>query len=345
MMARSTAWMLVVAVAIAAGGCDQGRAGPDGGGGDASPDGGGGDAAADGSTDARADGDAPVTDSGPDAGDGGDAGSDAAADGGADADVDGASGVERALLVGNSYVGANDLRSIVEGLFDAAGGDSSVHAVAPGGYRLDQHADDADGTNGDTRLRDLLVTGEEAGLGWDVVVLQQQSQIPGFPTTEPVWIDMEEGGRVLRDLAADRGATTVLFMTWGYRDGDSRNPGMYPDYATMQDRIAPGYTELASRLSTPPHRVVVAPVGEAFRAIHLSGDEAAFRELYAADGSHPSLQGSYLAACVFLATLTGTSPVGIGWAPASLSDEDRDRLQGVADTVVLAPDAPPLWRL
>jgi hypothetical protein len=33
--------------------------------------------------------------------------------------------------------------------------------------------------------------------------------------------------------------------------------------------------------------------------------------LYAPDGSHPSPEGSYLAACVFYATLLGKSPEGL----------------------------------
>ena len=75
---------------------------------------------------------------------------------------------------------------------------------------------------------------------------------------------------------------------------------------------------------------MVAPVGRAW--------ERALRDpamtLHDPDGSHPSPAGTYLAACVLYATLTGESPVGLddgglGLAPASIA-----RLQQVAwDTV------------
>jgi hypothetical protein len=249
----------------------------------------------------------------------------------------------RILFIGNSYTAANTLHLIVAGLLVEAGHDAYTLDVTPGGYRLEEHAADADGSNGDTRLRDLLVTGEEASRGWDVVVLQEQSQVAGFPTTEPYWIAMEEGATILRDLASDAGADTVIFMTWGRRDGDDMNPTLYPDYPTMQDRLSAGYTELASRLDATGDPVFLAPVGESFRSIYLGGDSAAFEGLYVTDGSHPSIRGSYLAACTIFATITGTSPVGLTSGPTELDATERLSLQETAASVVLATDAPDAW--
>lgn len=245
---------------------------------------------------------------------------------------------DRVLFIGNSYTGVNSLHLIVSDLLIEAGHDGHTRAYTPGGYRLEEHAADADGTNGDTALRDLLVTGEEAALGWDAVVLQQQSQVPGFPRDEPTWIAMVNGATILRDLAMDAGADTVLFMTWGYRDGDELNPTLYPDYPTMQDRISDGYNDLADRISTSGEPVFVAPVGEAYRSIHLEGD--GFTGLYALDGSHPSIRGSYLAACVIFSTLTSTSPVGLDSGPTELTGSERLELQQVADAIVLDTSAP-----
>jgi hypothetical protein len=247
---------------------------------------------------------------------------------------------DRVLFIGNSYTSVNQLHELVSDLLVEAGYGGHTEAVAPGGYRLDEHADDADGTNGDTRLRELLVTGEEAH--WDAVVLQQQSQVPGFPHTEPYWIAMVEGATTLRDLASDAGADTVLFMTWGYRDGDDLNPGLYPDYPTMQDRISDGYTSLADLLDASGDPVFIAPAGEAWRSIHDSGDTTAFEGLYAPDGSHPSIRGSYLTACVIFATLTDESPVGLS-GPAEIDAAGRLELQERAEAVVLDASAPERW--
>lgn len=54
-------------------------------------------------------------------------------------------------------------------------------------------------------------------------------------------------------------------------------------------------------------KALVAPVGLAWQSI-LKLDWGT--ELYHQDGSHPSAAGTYLAACVFYATLTGMNPEG-----------------------------------
>jgi hypothetical protein len=57
----------------------------------------------------------------------------------------------------------------------------------------------------------------------------------------------------------------------------------------------------------------VAHVGEAWAAFRAteSVTPPARSALFQNDGSHPSPEGTYLAACVFYATLYGKSPVGL----------------------------------
>ena len=54
--------------------------------------------------------------------------------------------------------------------------------------------------------------------------------------------------------------------------------------------------------------IQIVPVGTAFR---LFKKEYPNISLYTSDNKHPSPVGVYLAACVFLKTLTGTSPDGL----------------------------------
>jgi hypothetical protein len=54
-------------------------------------------------------------------------------------------------------------------------------------------------------------------------------------------------------------------------------------------------------------------------------------DLYDADGSHPSIAGSYLAACVLFATLFGESPAGIGGEVPALSRSAIELLQRAAE--------------
>lgn len=100
-------------------------------------------------------------------------------------------------------------------------------------------------------------------------------------------------------LVRQRGARTVLFMTWGYEDGD-RDAVAGDTYQAMQERLRLGYLELGSRLSA-----LLAPVG-------LAWGEAVRRrprlELWSDDGRRPSRTGSYLTACVFYALLAQRDP-------------------------------------
>ena len=58
-----------------------------------------------------------------------------------------------------------------------------------------------------------------------------------------------------------------------------------------------------------------------------------FYDLYSSDGNHPSLSGSYLAAVVIYATITGNDPVGLPNS-TSLSDDVVIKLQKAATATV-----------
>ena len=71
----------------------------------------------------------------------------------------------------------------------------------------------------------------------DYVILQDQSQVPGFPTSSSYWQDSMEGARIIDDLVDDNGGDTFFLMTWGYRNGDESNSWRYPDYGIMQQYL------------------------------------------------------------------------------------------------------------
>ncbi len=138
--------------------------------------------------------------------------------------------------------------------------------------------------------------------------------------------------RKLVHLVRRAGARPVLLLTWGRRDGLPEFG--FRDFDAMQTQITKGYLTIADEL-----QVTVAPAGEAWRrgVAHDTG-----LALWQTDGSHPSLLGSYLTACVLYATIFGVSPVGLA-APNGVPREAAERLQQVANTVVL--DDPARWHL
>jgi hypothetical protein len=190
----------------------------------------------------------------------------------------------RVLFIGNSYTAANDLPGMVRDLADSVGRDVEIEAVVPGGWWLRDHA-----SSPDTLSR--IAEG-----GFDYVVLQEQSMVPA----DRVLADRESRpAAVSLGLAAIQGgARVVFFMTWGHRNG-SAEVGQ-SSYASMQRAISGTYERLAAAVAGR-----VAPVGAAW---WMSLVERPDIGLYQPDGSHPSVQGTYLAASVMTATLLDVDP-------------------------------------
>jgi hypothetical protein len=218
----------------------------------------------------------------------------------------------RVLFVGNSFTFKNSLPALVRELSagDPAGKPIySVEYAAPG-WSLGQ----ADKDGGLTKLlRDVK---------WDVVVLQEKSWLLSFP--EEQWRrSTYPFARDLQGKIAASGAQTLLFMTWGYALGDRRTIP-HDTYAEMQRRLAEGYSKLGAEVGAR-----VAPAG-------LAWAEALRRkpalDLWADDGQHPGRMGSYLAACVFYAALTGRDPTRSRFTAGIEAGQARF-LQRVAESV------------
>jgi len=75
----------------------------------------------------------------------------------------------------------------------------------------------------------------------------------------------------------------------------------------------------------------MTPVGDAWEKV--LGDDP-FMAPHDGEGSHPSMLGSYLAACVFHASLTGQGCQGNSFVPAGVSAAAAKTLQQAADATV-----------
>jgi hypothetical protein len=214
------------------------------------------------------------------------------------------------LFIGNSYTYVNDLPVMFARLANA--GDHAVEAgmVAEGGASL---ADHAASLETGTALRSAK---------WNVVVLQEQSEIPSSGRLRQTL--MYPAARQLVRMIREVGAQPMFYLTWAHRDGWPAN-GLF-GYTSMQSAIDEGYSIIAREL-----HVTVAPVGEAW-------SDALSREAHSGfwqtDGSHPTVKGTYLAACVFYATIFGQSPEGLRYH-ADLPDREAAELQVIASSAVL----------
>lgn len=205
----------------------------------------------------------------------------------------------RVLFIGNSYTFVNDLPRVFGRLAEAGGHAVGTEMAAQGGWRLADHV-----ASEDTR-------GKLTAARWNIVVIQEQSQIPAVAGLRQA--TMYPAGRQLVRMARESGASPMLFQTWAHRDG-LPEAGLR-GYQQMQAEIDAGYQALAAEQHVP-----VVPVGYAWKAVVDANRGAG---LWAPDGSHPSVRGTYLAACVFYASTFRQSPVGLRYHDGVSADEAR----------------------
>jgi hypothetical protein len=193
------------------------------------------------------------------------------------------------LFIGNSFTARNDLPGMLARL--AGEGQLSWKLLSIGGASLRTHWNKGDA------LREIR-TG-----GYDAVVLQEQSTLPIKNAGR-----MRENVLLFDEAIRAAGAKTVLYMTWARRHA----PG-------TQQAITDAYTSLARELNAG-----LIPAGIAWQKI-LTGDNAPL--LHDRDGSHPTVAGTYVAACCAYAALFGRSPLGLAPPDDAMSTGEAKRLQ------------------
>jgi hypothetical protein len=179
------------------------------------------------------------------------------------------------LFIGNSFTARNGLPEMVAALAAASGMRMDHRLISAGGASLRMH------WNKGEAQRAI------EGGGYDYVVLQEQSTLPVKNAAR-----MHENVRLFHPVIEEAGAKTALYMTWARQHSPS-----------TQQAITVAYESIAAETGA-----TLVPVGVAWQRFLAGHSEPT---LYDRDQSHPAVAGSYLAACVFFATLFGRSPVGI----------------------------------
>ncbi len=233
------------------------------------------------------------------------------------------------LFIGNSYTEFNNLPLLFTQLSAAGGRTVYTEMSAPGGYTLEGH----------TQLQESL--DKIRSRQWQYVILQEQSQYPTIDYYR--YNSMYPSARSLDSLISITGSNTMFYMTWGRKYGGEQcinghcSP-VFRDYFHMQDSLESAYNTIASQLNAQ-----LSPVGLAWKRARML-DTAI--ELWDMDYSHPSLKGSYLAACVFYAKIFGVSPVGLnfyaGLLPAEalwLQQVAAGEVIGIANSNITIPES------
>jgi hypothetical protein len=186
------------------------------------------------------------------------------------------------LFIGNSFTQRNNLPGLIAGMAAEGGLNLKHQLISAGGASLRTHWNAG-------RAVEAIKSG-----GFGHVVLQEQSTLPVKNAGR-----MAENVRLFDEVIKQAGAKTVLYMTWSRQHSPEHQP-----------LIAQAYASIGNELGA-----TVVPVGLAWSRFISKCDSSI---LYDSDQSHPSLAGSFLAACVFLAVLFRFDVVEIKAVPSQL---------------------------
>lgn len=179
------------------------------------------------------------------------------------------------LFIGNSFTARNDVPGLIAQLAAARGQQFTHRLIQAGGASLRMHWNKGEAQQAMQQTH------------YDYVVLQEQSTLPLKNPQR-----MHENIRLFDQAIKDSGAKTALYLTWARQNAPETQAAM-----TM------AFTTIGAELGA-----TVIPVGVAWEQFLRLRKQPV---LHDKDQSHPTFAGSYLAACLFFATLFGESPVGV----------------------------------
>ncbi len=205
----------------------------------------------------------------------------------------------KVLFIGNSFTARNNVPELIALLAEACGRQLQHRLISTGGASLRMHWNKGDAQQAIQQTR------------YDTVVLQEQSTLPVKNL-----LRMHENIRLFDQAIKSSGAKTALYLTWARQNAPE-----------TQNAITSAYMAIGEELGA-----TIIPVGVAWQNYirKHSISKHTWPVLHDKDQSHPTLAGSYLAACVFFAVLFGKSPVGIASELKGLTQAEAELLQKTA---------------
>ena len=228
---------------------------------------------------------------------------------------------QRILFIGNSYTGVNKLPEVFLEVVKSSGRPAPVvKSSTPGGRTLKQHLSIAGSMT-------LIDEG-----GWDVVVLQGQSQEPAIAEkVESVRKEFVESAAELcrRVRAKSPKAKIYFYETWArhadYWKAAKKGPDVGAEPREMQARLRKWYGVVAK-----DNGATFVPCGDAWELNYASS--AAVR-LHTKDHSHPEFVGTYLNALIFFGKIYDVKAPAPKWT-GKLDEAQAKLMQGYAAQVL-----------
>jgi hypothetical protein len=225
------------------------------------------------------------------------------------------------LFIGNSYTANNDLPDVFKKLSADFQRQVFVDTVINRGKNLSYHASQPETYQ------------KIAERKWNYVVIQAHSA----ELAQPLSVIEANSRPAITQLidsirTQDSCARILFYMTWGYKNGNAKWEPI-DSYTKMQDWIEKEYLRMSDIFTVP-----VVPVGAVWREVRRQSPQL---ELYHPDQRHPSMSGTYLAACTFFAYIYGVSPLN-NTMRIDIPVNDKRRIELTASQTVL--NNPLKWR-
>lgn len=179
------------------------------------------------------------------------------------------------LFIGNSFTARNDVPALLANLAAAHEKQLQYQLISAGGASLRMHWNKGEAQRVIEQSK------------FDYVVLQEQSTLPNKNARR-----MHENIRLFDEVIKNSGAKTALYLTWARQNAPQTQVAINEAYATIGEELG----------------ATIIPVGIAWQNFLRQHQNPI---LHDKDLSHPTLAGSYLAACIFFAVLFDENPVGI----------------------------------
>lgn len=164
---------------------------------------------------------------------------------------------------------------------------------------------------------------------WDVIVINQGFLYSGYPDSRK---HLPEFLRIIRSVRPD----TPVYHNLGlaYADGCPNKlfaEEYHGDTGKMFDTII---TDVKDNIMTDPGISGLVPTGTLIRSLMTSE----FRSMiYVSDGVHLGVYGSYAAAVIWYAVLTGASVDSLEWMPEGVSEQFRELVKSLVPKIIADP--------
>lgn len=210
------------------------------------------------------------------------------------------------LFIGNSHTYYNDMPEMFKSLANADGINCEVSSITASSYKLSKFADKSNEYG--KQVYDALTNAS-----WDYVVLQENREI----LVENVH-KAEKAVKTLSSLVKNAGAKMIIYATQPNNIGSTftvNSTSLYLTDLQIEQILTRNNFKIANE-----YNGLVATSGTNFMRVLQDYPEIS---MYKSDNLHPTVAGSYLAACTIYHTVFNQSPYDNGFLPESEYDTDE----------------------